>query len=42
MKTCIDWFRSNILRWLGYKTRSRPTTHPMQYIIALNNYKSTK
>lgn len=40
--SCIDSFRSNILKWLGYKTRSRPTTHPMQYVIGLNNYKRSK
>lgn len=39
---CIESFRNNILKWLGYKTTSRPTTHPMQYILALNNYKPNR
>ena len=40
--SCIDSFRTNLLKWLGYKTTSRPTKHPMQYVIALNNYKQRK
>jgi len=40
--SCIESFRNNVFKWLGYKTKSRPNTHPMQYVIALNNYKQRK
>jgi hypothetical protein len=40
--SCIESFRNNVFKWLGYKTKSRPNTHPMQYVIGLNNYKLRK